>query len=71
LAALDALMYLGGEAALDAVDIAAAERLIRIRDRAFEVRTIIERLSVEYREAHAFYFGAQGDGFAWLVARTA
>ena len=151
LAALDALMYLGGEAALDAVDVAAAERLIRIRrltdpvgpvmscwtywwcirggdqagimatlgltdsrpvtynlactvvdliehmdeppglvyvgpeingwtpvvgdwcdafgDRAFEVRTTIEQLSVEYGEAHAFYFGAQGDGSAWLVAQ--
>jgi hypothetical protein len=35
-----------------------------------EVQTLLERLSAEYREAHAFYFGAQGDGSAWLVARN-
>ena len=32
-------------------------------------RQTVERLSREYGEAHAFYFGAQGDGSAWLVAR--
>lgn len=151
-AALDALMYLGGEAALDEADSAAVRRLIRIRQRtdpvgpvmscsttwwcirsddqsaviatlgltdprsvtyslactvvdiiehddpdwglvyvgpaingwvplvgpwcdAFgerpdAVRATVERLSAEYGETHAFYFGAQGDGSAWLVART-
>ncbi len=29
----------------------------------------VTRVSVAYGEAHAFYFGAQGDGSAWLVAR--
>jgi hypothetical protein len=32
-AALEALVYLGGEAALDATDLAAVERLIRIKQR--------------------------------------
>jgi hypothetical protein len=150
-AALDVLMYLGGQAAVDPADAAAVERLIRVRRRtdpvspvmscwtywwcvrsddqaavlaslgltdprpvtyklacsvidivehderdhglvyvgaavdgwtpvagpmcdAFgegrdEVRATVERLSAEYGEAHAFYFGAQGDGSAWLVAR--
>ena len=31
--------------------------------------TITKRLSRECGEAHAFYFGAQGDGSAWLVLR--
>jgi hypothetical protein len=151
LAALDALVYLGGEAVLDDADVAALERLVRVRlrtdplgpvmscwtywwcirggdqagimatlglagarpvtyklgctvvdivehldedcdlvyvgpeingwtpivgpwcdafgDRAAEVRATVEQLSAEYGETHAFYFGAQGDGSAWLVAR--
>ncbi|MFC7531158.1 hypothetical protein [Actinoplanes sp. GCM10030250] len=151
-AALEALMFVGGEAALAPADVAAAERLIRIRrrtepvgplsscwttwwcvrstdqeavmaaigltaprpvtyhlaadlvdilehdketdadlvivgaavngwvpvvgpwcdafnERSAEVQRIIERLSTTFGEAHAFYFGAQGDGSAWLVAR--
>jgi hypothetical protein len=35
-----------------------------------EVQAVLERLSTEYGEAHAFYFGAQADGSAWLVARN-
>jgi hypothetical protein len=38
-------------------------------DRAAEVRATLERLSAEFGEAHAFYYGDQGDGSAWLVAR--
>jgi hypothetical protein len=153
-AALDALMYLGGEAALDSADVAAVERLIRVRrlrepagpvvpcetqwwcvrshdqaavmatvglvnprpvtvnlascvldiidhekrekgdgglvyvspaingwvsvvgpwcdafgDRRHEVRARVERLSAEYGEAHAFYFGARSGESAWMVAR--
>jgi hypothetical protein len=32
-------------------------------------RSTIELLSLLYGEAHAFYFGARGEGSAWLVAR--
>lgn len=32
-------------------------------------RARVERLSAEFGEVHAFYFGAQGDGSGWLVAR--
>jgi hypothetical protein len=39
-------------------------------DQGAEVQATLERLSAQYREAHAFYFGAQGDGSAWLVARN-
>lgn len=149
--ALDALVYLGGPAALDPADVAAIERLIRIRrrtdplgavmscwtywwcirtdeqaavvaslgltdarpvtfnlacsiidilehderdsgivyvgpaingwtpvvgprcdafgERRADVQATLERLSGQYGETHAFYFGAQGDGSAWLVAR--
>ncbi|MEV0458979.1 hypothetical protein [Catellatospora methionotrophica] len=37
--------------------------------RAEENRTIIERLSAECGEVHAFHFSAYNDGTAWLVAR--
>ncbi|WP_271189399.1 hypothetical protein [Dactylosporangium matsuzakiense] len=150
--ALDALMYLGGEAALEAADRQIVERLVRIRrrvdpivpvmscwtywwavrstdqdavvaalgltdarpvtyrlaasvidilehdsdaepglvyvapslrgwvalvgpwcdafgERSTEVRTILAGLSRRFGEAHAFYFGAQGDGSAWHVVR--
>ena len=39
-------------------------------ERRADVQATLERLSDEYGEAHAFYFGAQGDGSAWLVARS-
>ncbi|GAA1657927.1 hypothetical protein GCM10009679_73920 [Saccharothrix algeriensis] len=39
------------------------------KERHEEVRTLVEVLSAQYGEAHAFYFGAQRDGSAWLVAR--
>ncbi|MBM2616486.1 hypothetical protein JIG36_13060 [Actinoplanes sp. LDG1-06] len=38
-------------------------------DRAAEVRETIARLSVEFGEAHAFYFGERGDGSAWHIVR--
>jgi hypothetical protein len=150
-AALEALVYAGGEAAVDRADLTAVERLIRIKqpheapqgidacwnhwicvsggdqpaimatlgltayrpatfalaasviegaghgddpglvfvspqigdwtavigpwcdpiddDRHDEVRILVERLSAIFGEAHAFYFGSQNDGSAWLIAR--
>lgn len=38
-------------------------------ERREQVQSVLERLSAQFGEAHAFYFGAQGDGSAWLVAR--
>ncbi len=38
-------------------------------DPAAEVRATIARLSAQFGEAHAFYFGEQGDGSAWHIAR--
>jgi hypothetical protein len=37
--------------------------------RAPATRALVERLSVTYGEAHAFYFGSQNDGSGWMVAR--
>ncbi|WP_155371682.1 hypothetical protein [Catellatospora vulcania] len=34
-----------------------------------EMRLLVEALSGTYGEAHAFYWGAQDDGSAWLIAR--
>ncbi|MEU7039498.1 hypothetical protein AB0A77_00350 [Streptomyces varsoviensis] len=36
-------------------------------DRSDEVRRLCTRLSSRYGHAHAFYYGEQGDGSAWLV----
>jgi len=38
-------------------------------ERHAEVKGAVERLSRRFGEAHAFYFGSQNDGTAWLVAR--
>jgi hypothetical protein len=150
--ALDALAYLGGEAALDLADVRVVERLVRIRrrtdpigpimscwtywwtvrsadqeavatalgltdvrpvtyglaasvvdilehdsaterglvyvgpsvngwvpvvgpwcdafgDRADDARAVVADLSRRFGEAHAFYFGAQGDGSGWHVVQ--
>lgn len=34
-----------------------------------DARATVQRLSARFGETHAFYFGAQGDGSAWLIAR--
>ncbi len=39
-------------------------------ERHAEVKAAVERLSARFGEAHAFYFGSQNDGTAWLVARA-
>jgi hypothetical protein len=39
-------------------------------ERHAEVRAAVESLSGRFGEAHAFYFGSQGDGSAWLIARA-
>lgn len=38
-------------------------------DHADETRATVTDLSRQFGEAHAFYFGAQGDGSAWHVVR--
>ncbi|MBU2665027.1 hypothetical protein KOI35_16100 [Actinoplanes bogorensis] len=37
--------------------------------RAPDARALVERLSVAFGEAHAFYFGSQNDGNGWMIAR--
>jgi hypothetical protein len=39
-------------------------------DRHEQVRALVERLSDTYGEAHAFFWGSQNDGSAWLIARS-
>lgn len=117
MAALDALAYLGGEAALEPAEIALVQRLVQIRRRTDSLRPVMScwtywwcirsddqaavmesigvtgprpvtydlaRSVVDILEhcdhdagviyvgpaVNAFYFGAQGDGSAWLVARN-